>query len=182
MSAAKASIRDYLEKPMVMPKIGKEDPAHWIALVRRGEFEVQSMRTQFLSILRRAALPSLLVMGLCRPTVAASFPSPVVPCPLPGKESDTFLTLDEVTPPIFHELQRRFGNPPGNGIDMAPRDGNWQVTDALIGTDPPYRFDASSRPVTTAAAGMSGTSWAAWGTRIISPFSICLPVGRPPIS
>ena len=65
------------------------------------------MRTWLFSIVWRA-VTLLPVLGPCQPALAASFPSPVVPCPLPGKGSETFLTLDDVTSPIVHELQRRF--------------------------------------------------------------------------
>jgi hypothetical protein len=92
------------------------------------------MKSKSLPALRRAALPSLLVLGLSSPAFA--FPSPVVPCPLPGKDSQTFLSVDELAPPTFRELQRRFGNPPGNGIDMEARDHDWQATDTLIEGEP----------------------------------------------
>jgi hypothetical protein len=85
-------------------------------------------------VLRRAILPSLLVLDLS--SSAFAFPSPVVPCPLPGKDSQTFLSVDELAPPIFRELQRRFGNSPGNGIDMEARDNDWQVGDVSIGGQP----------------------------------------------
>jgi hypothetical protein len=92
------------------------------------------MKNLRLPFLRSLTLSLLLTMADLAP--AHAFPSPVVPCPLSGKDSGTFLTVEQLAPQIVHELQRRFRNPPGNGIDMAPRDADWQETDVIDGSQP----------------------------------------------
>ena len=112
------------------------------------------MKRGLKSVLLRATLPSLLVIGLCGSALA--FPSPNVPCPLPGKDSQTFLTLDDVATPIVHELQRRFRNPPGNGIDMDARDKDWQETDVVMGDEPMHSIRRFVQ------AGHDGSRWYVW--------------------
>jgi hypothetical protein len=68
-----------------------------------------------------------LLLAMVGSATAHAFPSPVVSCPLTGKDSGPFLTVDQLAPQIVHELQRRFGN----RIDMAPRDADWQETDVI---------------------------------------------------
>jgi hypothetical protein len=112
------------------------------------------MKRGLISVLPRTTLPSLLIVGLCRSALA--FPCPNVPCPLPGKDSQTFLTVDKVAPPIFHELQRRFGDPPGNGIDMEARESDWQETDVTFEGDPVHSMRRFIQ------AGHDGSRWYVW--------------------
>jgi hypothetical protein len=111
------------------------------------------MKNPRVFLLRYLALPLLLAFYALTPALA--FPSPNVSCPLSAKDSETFLTLDQVTPQIVRELQRRFGNPPGNGIDMAPRDHDWQVTD-VITSEVPLSFRRFVQ------AGHEGSRWYVW--------------------
>jgi hypothetical protein len=104
-------------------------------------------------LLRYLALP--LLLALCGIAPARAFPSPETPCPLPGKDSESFITLDQISPRILQELQRRFKNP-GDGIDMAPRDNEWQETDATDTSKPPLSFRRFIQ------AGHEGARWYVW--------------------
>jgi hypothetical protein len=97
-----------------------------------------------------------LLLAMVGPATAHAFPSPVVSSPLTGKDSGPFLTVDQLAPQIVQELQRRFGNSPGNGIDMAPRDADWQVTDVIMGSQP---LLSTRRFV---QGGREGTRWYVW--------------------
>jgi len=127
------------------------------ACVRIRTIKGTAHEKRLISVLLRVSLPSLLVVSLCRSALA--FPSPNVPCPLPGKDSQTFLSVDELAPPIFHALQTRFGNELRNGIDMAARDSDWQETDLVEMGSPPLSFRRFIQ------AGHDGSGWYVWYER-----------------
>jgi hypothetical protein len=78
--------------------------------------------------------------------------------PLAGADTQEFLSIDDIAPPIVHELQWRLGNP----IDMEPRDHDWQEMDLIVMDEPSCSVRRLSRVAETELDGMSGTSGAAW--------------------
>jgi hypothetical protein len=97
-----------------------------------------------------------LLLAMVGPATAHAFPSPVVSCPLTGKDSGPFLTVDQLAPQIVQELQRRFHNPPGDFIDMERRDAEWQETDVVVGSQP---MRSTRRFI---QGGHEGTRWYVW--------------------
>jgi len=75
------------------------------------------------------AIAALLACSGC--ANAANNPSPNIPCTLPGADAQTFLSIDVMAPEIKAALARQFGDPTGQRIAMAPRDGNFNIGDAL---------------------------------------------------
>src|SRR5690242_14458894 len=72
-------------------------------------------------------------------------PSPILPCTLPGGDNQTFMSLDAMAPGI----QRQFGR-------MAPRDGNFNISDALGPGQENWPFTRFIQ------GGRSGTRWYVW--------------------
>jgi hypothetical protein len=75
------------------------------------------------------AIAALLACSGC--ANAAKNPSLNIPCTLPGGGTQRFSTLDAMAPEIKAQLARQFGDPTGQHIAMAPRDGNFNIGGAL---------------------------------------------------
>ena len=82
-------------------------------------------------------------------------PKPCRSLPFGGADTQEFLSIDDIAPPIVHELQWRLGNP----IDMEPRDHDWQETDLIVMDEPSCSFRRFVQ------GGRDGTRWYVWHER-----------------
>jgi hypothetical protein len=87
---------------------------------------------------------------------AADNPSPNIPCTIPGDGAQTYSSLDAMAPEIKAELARQGGDPSGQHIAMAPRDGNFNIGDALDGQTVNWPFHRFIQ------GGRWGTRWYVW--------------------
>lgn len=100
---------------------------------------------------------ALVVLGLLGASaLAAAPPSPNIPCQMPGSDTATFLSVDELPIPIKQELAQYLGDSTGSKLNLAARDADFRETDFTVPTDtklPPERF---------VQAGHAGTRWYVW--------------------
>lgn len=104
--------------------------------------------------LRRSLVLLVSLLTAALPQVANAFPSPDLTCRLPGNDSETFLSIDDMAPQVKQELTRRMGDPSGRHLNMAARDQEFQMGDVIVDpTLPPRRF---------IQGGRIGTRWYVW--------------------
>jgi hypothetical protein len=97
---------------------------------------------------------ALVALGLSNsPVLATAPPSPNIPCQMPGSDTATFLSVDDLPLPIKRELARSF-NGPGGGL--AARDADFRESDFTAPSDTSLPFARFVQ------AGHAGTRWYVW--------------------